>query len=195
MQAHMLKHQAPARRGDRLAAAAAAPRRTSRGVVAAQAPAQRQGDGAAERASRRAALAALAASLALSRGLPAQAAAREEAREGAAVRHTDAEWRELLTPDQYAVLRQAATEFPTSSPLNKEYRKGTFLCAGCAAPLFSSAAKFDSGTGWPSFFEPLPGAVAETKDASLGRFIGLRTEVRVLWVGLWGSQQKLGACF
>jgi peptide-methionine (R)-S-oxide reductase len=89
-------------------------------------------------------------------------------------RLTDAQWRHRLNPAQYAVLRQAHTERPGSSPLDREHRRGTFLCAGCGRPLFSSAAKFDSGTGWPSFFRPLPGAVATREDRSL--FMA-RTEV------------------
>jgi len=80
------------------------------------------------------------------------------------VRYTDAEWRKRLTPQQYAVLRRAETERPGSSPLNKEHRKGVFVCAGCGLPLYSSAAKFESGTGWPSFFRPLPNAVATRED-------------------------------
>ena len=84
------------------------------------------------------------------------------------VTHTDAEWRKLLTPAQYAVLRQAATERPFSSPLDHEKRRGTFACAGCDLDLFSSATKFDSGTGWPSFWAPLDNAVGTTTDMSLG---------------------------
>jgi peptide-methionine (R)-S-oxide reductase len=84
------------------------------------------------------------------------------------VTHTDAEWRKLLTPPQYAVLRQAATERPFSSPLDHEKRRGTFACAGCELDLFSSATKFDSGTGWPSFWTPLENAVGTTSDMSLG---------------------------
>jgi peptide-methionine (R)-S-oxide reductase len=84
------------------------------------------------------------------------------------VTHTDAEWRQLLTPAQYAVLRQAATERAFSSPLDHEKRRGTFACAGCGLDLFSSATKFDSGTGWPSFWTPLENAVGATMDASLG---------------------------
>src|SRR5262245_33812144 len=78
------------------------------------------------------------------------------------VTHTDAEWRKLLTPDQYAVLRQAATERPFTSPLLEEERRGTFDCAGCDQALFSSTTKFDSGTGWPSFWAPLDKAVGTT---------------------------------
>jgi peptide-methionine (R)-S-oxide reductase len=84
------------------------------------------------------------------------------------VTHTDAEWRKLLTPAQYNILRQDGTELPFTSPLLNEHRVGTFACAGCALPLFSSKTKFDSGTGWPSFWAPLPQAVDESKDDSFG---------------------------
>jgi peptide-methionine (R)-S-oxide reductase len=90
------------------------------------------------------------------------------------VTHTDAEWRRLLTPEQYTVLRGEGTEAPYSSPLNDEHRTGVFSCAGCALDLFSSSTKFDSGTGWPSFYQPLDNAVAERTDRSLG---AVRTEV------------------
>jgi len=80
---------------------------------------------------------------------------------------TDAQWRKRLSPTAFAVLRQEATERPFTSPLDKEKRKGTFFCAGCALPLFSSATKFDSGTGWPSFWQPLPKAVGTSVDNSL----------------------------
>ena len=83
------------------------------------------------------------------------------------VTHSEAEWRTLLKPEQYYVLRQAGTERPGSSPLNKEKRAGTFSCAGCARPLFSSATKFESGTGWPSFWQPLDKAVVEETDTTL----------------------------
>lgn len=83
-------------------------------------------------------------------------------------RLTDAEWRKKLTPGQYAVLRRQSTERPFSSPLNEEHRKGTFLCAGCDQRLFSSATKFDSGTGWPSFWQPLPRTVGTTTDYAIG---------------------------
>lgn len=84
------------------------------------------------------------------------------------VTHTDAEWRKLLTANQYAILRQGGTERPNSSPLNQEHRAGRFSCAGCNLPLFSSSRKFESGTGWPSFWEPLPKAVVANTDVSLG---------------------------
>lgn len=96
---------------------------------------------------------------------PAQAAAPARAYE---VTHTDAQWRTLLSGEQYHVLRQAGTERPFSSPLDKEKRAGVFNCAGCGLPLFSSSTKFNSGTGWPSFWQPLPGAVDESVDSTLG---------------------------
>ncbi len=90
------------------------------------------------------------------------------------VSHTDAEWRSILTPAQYYVLRQQGTEAPFSSPLLNEHRNGIFACAGCALPLFSSKTKFESGTGWPSFYAPLPNAVLTSEDNSMGME---RTEV------------------
>lgn len=78
-----------------------------------------------------------------------------------------AEWNELLPADRYAILFREATERSHSSPLNEEKRAGTFVCAACFLPLFSSETKFDSGTGWPSFFQPLPGAVATKRDFRL----------------------------
>ena len=89
-------------------------------------------------------------------------------------RLTDAEWRRRLNPRQYAVLRRAETERPGSSPLDREHRRGTFHCAGCGHPLFSSAAKFDSGTGWPSFVRPIRGNVGTRPDNTL---FMTRTEV------------------
>ena len=83
------------------------------------------------------------------------------------VTHTPAEWQKLLKPAQYHVLRQAGTERPGSSPLDKEKRAGVFSCAGCALPLFSSATKFESGTGWPSFWQPMDKAVVEETDTAL----------------------------
>jgi peptide-methionine (R)-S-oxide reductase len=84
-----------------------------------------------------------------------------------AVSHTDAEWRKLLTPEQFAVLRHHATEAPGSSPLEDEHRRGIYACAACALPLFSSETKFDSGSGWPSFYQPLPHAVETASDYDL----------------------------
>jgi peptide-methionine (R)-S-oxide reductase len=82
--------------------------------------------------------------------------------------HSDVEWRKLLTPVQYAVLRQSATERPFTSPLLNEHRHGTFACAGCERGLFSSDTKFESGTGWPSFWAPLDNAVGIEQDTTLG---------------------------
>lgn len=84
------------------------------------------------------------------------------------VSYSDAEWQRRLTPQQFAVLRKAATERAGSSPLDKEKRAGTFVCAGCGLPLYSSKAKFDSGTGWPSFWQPLPRAVGTSTDWKIG---------------------------
>jgi peptide-methionine (R)-S-oxide reductase len=84
------------------------------------------------------------------------------------VEHTDAEWRKLLTAEQYEVLRQDGTERAFSSPLDREKRKGVFACAGCDLPLFNSETKFDSGTGWPSFWMPIKDAVDEHADSSFG---------------------------
>lgn len=85
-----------------------------------------------------------------------------------AVTHSEQEWRQMLTPQQYSVLREEGTERPYSSPLNDEHRAGTFACAGCKRDLFSSKTKFESGTGWPSFWEPLPGAIRTQSDSTFG---------------------------
>jgi peptide-methionine (R)-S-oxide reductase len=87
---------------------------------------------------------------------------------------TDAEWRAALTPEQYEVLRGHGTERPGSCALNHEKRAGTFSCVGCGQDLFVGGRKFESGTGWPSFNDPLPGAVGTTTDRSWGM---VRTEV------------------
>jgi peptide-methionine (R)-S-oxide reductase len=87
---------------------------------------------------------------------------------------SDAQWRKKLSPWAYKVLRQQATEYPDTSPLNREHRAGLFSCAGCDQKLFSSKTKFDSGTGWPSFWAPLPKAVGTSRDLGLGE---VRTEV------------------
>ena len=92
------------------------------------------------------------------------------------VAFTDEEWQQKLDPFTYKVLRKEATERPFSSPLNTEKRVGRFVCAGCGSPLFDSSTKYDSGTGWPSFFQPLPQAVTEVPDYSIV-FLP-RTEVR-----------------
>jgi peptide-methionine (R)-S-oxide reductase len=90
------------------------------------------------------------------------------------VQKSEAEWKQLLTPAQFDVLRNHGTERPGSSPLDREKRKGTFACAGCDLPLFGSETKYDSGTGWPSFFQPLANAVGTKKDNTL---FMTRTEV------------------
>jgi len=83
------------------------------------------------------------------------------------LRLSDAEWKKKLTPDQYAVLRREGTERPGTSPLNQEKRKGRFHCAGCDLPLFTSETKFESGTGWPSFYAAIPGAIGTKTDLKL----------------------------
>ena len=103
---------------------------------------------------------------------PAAAAAQAAAPGKPAVKidkvvKTEDEWRKLLTPDQFRVLRQEGTERPFSSPLNNEKRKGTFVCAGCDLPLFESKTKFDSGTGWPSFYQCIDGHVEASADQSI----------------------------
>lgn len=114
-------------------------------------------------------LTALAAAARWVVGPPAAAGDSSQAAKGPyEVVHTDAEWQKLLTPGQYAVLRGGDTERPYSSPLNDEHRAGTFACAGCGLALYSSRTKFDSHTGWPSFWAPLPHAVATRQDLSLG---------------------------
>jgi peptide-methionine (R)-S-oxide reductase len=91
-----------------------------------------------------------------------------------AVNKTDEEWKQVLTPEQFRVLRQHGTERAGTSPLDKQYGKGEYYCAGCSQPLFTSDAKFNSGTGWPSFFQPIEGAIATKTDRS---FFTMRTEV------------------
>ncbi|SEN38539.1 peptide-methionine (R)-S-oxide reductase [Sphingomonas gellani] len=124
-------------------------------------------------ADRRTILSTLAAGLAgvafwSARSRPAEAAERF------AVQHSDAEWRRMLPAPAYDVLRHEGTERPFSSPLNDEHRAGTFQCRGCGQALYSSKTKFDSGTGWPSFWAPINGAVATKTDRSL---LMSRTEV------------------
>jgi len=104
----------------------------------------------------------------------ANAAEQSAATETYAVVHTDAQWRQMLSPAAYGVLREAGTEPPFTSPLLHEERAGTFACAGCALPLYASATKFDSGTGWPSFWDHLPHAIETSSDDSFGMD---RTEV------------------
>jgi peptide-methionine (R)-S-oxide reductase len=100
--------------------------------------------------------------------LQARRAARADGARTFQVIHDDAEWRKLLTPAQFEVLRKSGTEPPFSSALLHEKRKGLFACAGCKQELFSSATKFESGTGWPSFWMPLESAVGTSRDISFG---------------------------
>jgi len=98
----------------------------------------------------------------------------EASAEGFEVSLSPEQWRARLRPDQYRVLRQAGTERAGSSPLDREHRRGTFVCAGCSLPVYRSQDKFDSGTGWPSFVRPIPNAVRTRPDNSL---FASRTEV------------------
>jgi peptide-methionine (R)-S-oxide reductase len=100
--------------------------------------------------------------------LAASGCARAAGAERFEVTKTDAAWRKQLTPAKYNILRKDGTEPPFSSPLDHFYKKGQYNCVGCDLPLFSSATKFDSGTGWPSFWKPLPNAVGIRKDVALG---------------------------
>jgi peptide-methionine (R)-S-oxide reductase len=99
-----------------------------------------------------------------------------EAAEGAGfeITRSEEEWRRLLTPAQFNILREHGTERPGSSPLNREHRDGAYLCAGCELPLFSSKTKYESGTGWPSFWAPLPDSIGTSEDRGL---FMVRTEV------------------
>ena len=106
--------------------------------------------------------------------LPAALLTRPALAQTYEVSHTEAEWRALLSEAQFRVLRLSDTEAPNTSPLTDEQRAGTYHCAGCALPLYASATKFESGTGWPSFWQPLDNAVATQRDAGP---LGLRTEV------------------
>ena len=90
------------------------------------------------------------------------------------VSYSEAEWKQRLTPEQYRVLRQHGTERARTSPLNAEKRNGTFVCAGCDQPLFTSDTKYESGTGWPSFYKPIDGAIGTAQDNTL---LMTRTEV------------------
>lgn len=96
------------------------------------------------------------------------------------LKRSEAEWKQVLTPQQYDVLRQEGTERSFTSPLNDEKRSGVFVCAGCSLPLFTSAMKFDSGTGWPSFFTTIPDAFATKRDFKL---IWPRTEYHCVRCG------------
>ncbi|NHC37955.1 peptide-methionine (R)-S-oxide reductase MsrB [Scytonema millei] len=103
----------------------------------------------------------------LSRYLPWRSNDMATAKNEFEIEKPEAEWRETLTPEQFRVLRQHGTERARTSPLDKQYGKGTYVCAGCDLPLFTSETKFDSGTGWPSFFTPIEGAIATSVDKSL----------------------------
>lgn len=100
--------------------------------------------------------------------------ARAEREAGFEIAYTPEEWKQRLSPEQYRVLREHGTERAGTSPLNDEKRKGIYTCAGCDLPLFSSDTKYDSGTGWPSFYAPLDNAIGTQEDRSL---FFLRTEV------------------
>ena len=107
------------------------------------------------------------ASAACARAIPGALAADPPSGRIVPVVKTEAEWRSLLTPEQFHVLREEGTERAFTSPLNKEKRKGTFVCAGCELALFDSATKYDSGTGWPSFYDCIKGRVAVKADYKL----------------------------
>jgi peptide-methionine (R)-S-oxide reductase len=115
---------------------------------------------------------AAALTSALSIGFPPRSPAH--AAETFEITHTDEEWRRMLTPDQHKVLRKHGTERAGSSPLDRENRVGTFACAGCDLPVYRSADKFNSGTGWPSFTRPIEGAVGTSEDRG---WLGTRTEI------------------
>ena len=106
--------------------------------------------------------------------MPGTVAAEGRPPAEAGFQFTEEEWKAKLTENQFAVLRTAATERPWSSPLLDEHREGTFDCAGCALPLFDSATKYDSGTGWPSFYQPIDNAIGTSVDYEIGV---ARTEV------------------
>ena len=107
--------------------------------------------------------------LALAAAVTVGCGSRSEAAPGKyEITRTPAEWKQKLGAQRFAILRQEGTERPYSSPLNKEKRRGTYACAGCDLPLFSLATKFDSGTGWPSFYAALPRAIGTRTDRSLG---------------------------
>ncbi len=96
------------------------------------------------------------------------ACAKAKSGEKFEVNFTEAEWKKRLTPAQFRTLRQEATDPPSNSPFNKEYRAGMYSCAGCALPVYSSRTKYDSGTGWPSFWQSMPNAIRTRTDYALG---------------------------
>ncbi|WNZ25957.1 peptide-methionine (R)-S-oxide reductase MsrB [Leptolyngbya sp. NK1-12] len=112
--------------------------------------------------------------MALSRYLSSKSEAQTASESGFEIVKTEAEWRRILSPDQFNVLRQHGTELRFSSPLDKQFAQGIYHCAGCDLPLFSSDTKFDSGTGWPSFYAPIDNAIRTSVDHS---FLMTRTEV------------------
>jgi peptide-methionine (R)-S-oxide reductase len=121
------------------------------------------------------------AAMAAATGCSAKSAAKAEAaKANFPIRHTEAEWRKLLTPDQFYILREEGTERPGTSPLLGEHRAGTFVCAADGNPVFTSKTKFESGTGWPSFWQPIKGSIGTTRDTSFGV---VRTEVHCAQCG------------
>ncbi|MBF2046476.1 MAG: peptide-methionine (R)-S-oxide reductase MsrB [Leptolyngbya sp. IPPAS B-1204] len=118
--------------------------------------------------------AAIVGVMALSRYLSSKSEAQTASESGFEIVKAEAEWRRILSPDQFNVLRQHGTEPRFSSPLDKQFAQGVYHCAGCALPLFSSDTKFDSGTGWPSFYAPIDNAIRTSVDHS---FLMTRTEV------------------
>lgn len=112
--------------------------------------------------------------------LASACSAKPAAKRSFPIAKSDAEWKRVLTSEQYTILREEGTERPGTSPLLHEKRKGTFVCAADGSALFASATKFESGTGWPSFWRPLPKAVGTTTDRSLGMS---RTEVHCAQCG------------
>jgi peptide-methionine (R)-S-oxide reductase len=118
--------------------------------------------------------AAMVGAAALSRLIPLQSKEIVIATPPFEVTKTEAEWRKILTPKQFEILRQQGTEWAGSSPLDHQYGKGTYHCAGCDLPLFTSETKFNSGTGWPSFYAPITGAIGTSTD---NKFPIARTEV------------------
>jgi peptide-methionine (R)-S-oxide reductase len=118
--------------------------------------------------------ASMVGAAALSRVIPWQSKENAIATAPFEITKTEAEWRKILTPEQFYVLRQQGTEQAGSSPLDHQYDKGTYHCAGCDLPLFTSETKFKSGTGWPSFNAPIAGAIKTAEDQKFGM---RRTEV------------------
>ncbi|MBW4466412.1 MAG: peptide-methionine (R)-S-oxide reductase MsrB [Pegethrix bostrychoides GSE-TBD4-15B] len=118
--------------------------------------------------------AAAAGAVVLARYLKPTQTEQVQAASAFEISKTEAEWQKILTPEQFNVLRKQGTERPYSSPLAEQHGTGQYHCAGCDLPLFSSDTKFDSGTGWPSFFQPLPNAVLTSEDTTL---LMMRTEV------------------